>query len=396
MSALLFGAILVVVGVLIAIAGQLLPRDWQRRLALLFGALLFLGGLMSGLMEMTTSLLWNTPNLPDDEPAYQPGTLIAGLNEESESTWTVIPSLTVRSQDLLLTETPGSILFPPTSTATDIPLATDTLRAPDTPGPTDTPGPPTPTPTATDTARPIPIDVTPVTAVATEAPEKEPTPEKSANKPTPEPEPRRLSLKKLDTDLRAVAITDPTLDAQIPIFELGGRSRFNPIYSAAWSPDGKRVAISYGWLTSEYDQGIRMQIVNADGSDARDILSLSTAGQYRGLGNALWSPAGDKIIFAFYDGPDNGVWEINPDGTGLRRLGNSEIGEWPRYWSVDGAWIITISGDGSLYALEVAGGRRLPLADLGDMGIYDPRYHPWRARQSARCEQQEDSWWKCK
>ena len=246
-------------------------------------------------------------------------------------------------------------MFPPTSTATESPRATDIPRATDTPPATDTPGPPTPTPTASDTARPVPIEVTPVTVVATETPEPASTSTKSDEKPAPVPDPRRLSLTKLGDDLRGVTITDPTLGTQVPIFELAGRSRFNPIFSAAWSPDGKRVVIAYGWQTSDFDQGIRMEVVNADGSGARDILSLSTAGQYRGLGNALWSPAGDKIFFAFHDGPDDGVWEINPDGTGLRRLGNSAIGEWPRYVSVDGAWIVTISGDGSLNALEVGG-----------------------------------------
>ena len=385
-SSLFLEIILAAVGALGIIAGRLLRIDWQKRLLSLLGVLLIAGAFMSAVMDAATSLVWGTPHLPDEIPEYQPGTLVPELYE---GTWTPVPSLTPRPADLQPATTTGPTVFPPTSAATDTPWATDTPRA------TDTPGPPTPTPTATDTARPVPIDVTPVTAVPTDTPEPEPTREKTP-KPTPKPDPRRLSLKKLDPRLHAVAITDPALDAQTIIFELGGRSRYNPIYSAAWSPDGQRVVISYGWLTSEHDQGIRLQIVNADGSGARDVLSLSTVGQYRGLGNALWSPSGDKIVFAFLDGPDNGVWEINPDGSGLRRLNNSVPGEWPRYWTVDGAWIITISGDGSLNALEVGGGRRLPLSSLDGAEIHDPRYHPWRVRQEPRCEQQEESWWKCK
>ena len=70
-----------VAGGLIAGAGLLLRTDWQRRLALLLGALLFLGGLMSFLMEIATSVVWHTPELPDVPPTYELGALIVELKE---------------------------------------------------------------------------------------------------------------------------------------------------------------------------------------------------------------------------------------------------------------------------------------------------------------------------
>jgi hypothetical protein len=117
---------------------------------------------------------------------------------------------------------------------------------------------------------------------------------------------------------------------------------------------------------------------------------------YRTVGNALWLPDGERIIFYLLDGPHDGVFTINADGTGLRRLDNSAIGEWPRYLSTDGDWFVTVMGDGSLYALEVDGVNRIPYAAWGREGLYDQRYYPWRVRRGPRCEEQEDSWWKCK
>jgi Tol biopolymer transport system component len=139
-----------------------------------------------------------------------------------------------------------------------------------------------------------------------------------------------------------------------------------------------------------------LHVVNADGSGGRNILDLATAGLYRGLGNALWSPDGDKIIFAFHDGSDDGVWEISPEGGVYRRLDSSVPGEWPRYWSQDGQWLITVAGDGMLYALDTQGNLRVPFSSMAPTPILDPRYGPWRGRAEPRCEQQEDSWWKCK
>lgn len=394
-KAYLFEVILVTVGAVLVIAGQLLPRQWQKRVAALIGTLLVIGALASAFLELSTTLIWGTPDLAEEPPTSEPGLWSAGLTETpgpSPSPWA---SLTPGGENLEPSDTPGPASFPATSTASATSRATDTPRPAETPVPTETPRPATITPTATDTSRPTPIDVTPVTATATETPEPEPTREPRPTS-TPESQQRRLGVTKLASNLQGVVIIDQGADVPTTIFELGGRIRYNPIYSAAWSPDGRRVVIAYSWNTSDYDQGIRLRVVNADGTGAKDILSLTTAGQYRGLGNALWSPDGTKILFALIDGPDNGVWEINPDGSGLRRLANSVPGEWPRYWTTDGEWLVTVSGDNSLAALERAGERRTPFATLGSTEVYDPRYHPWRARREPRCEQQEDSWWKCR
>jgi hypothetical protein len=87
---------------------------------------------------------------------------------------------------------------------------------------------------------------------------------------------------------------------------------------------------------------------------------------------------------------------MNSDGTGLTRLPNTGPSDRPRYWTVDGDWIVAVSEDNALYAVEAEGDRRLPLASLVEVQFYDQRYHPWRILDQVRCDNLEESWWRCK
>lgn len=396
MSAFLFEISLVVAAILTIIVGQFLRSDWQKRAAMLLGALLLFGALMSLLLDLSTTLVWGRPEPSEAIEPYQPGTLIAELEEERSATLTAaaeVPLKTASAEAAIAASaepttapsSPSSPSVAPTTTATalQVPTGTATPRSDSTA--VDTPGP-----TLFDTATSVPTP----TATPSLEPTRTPEPTKTS---TPEPDPLRLSRNKVEPRLYVVAVSDLNTGSQTTIFELPGRPALNPIYSAAWSPDGSRVLISYRWATSDYDQGIILRTMKPDGSAVRDIFSLSTAGFYRDLGNALWLPNGDKIAFAMYDGPDNGVWVINADGSGLRRIDGSVPGEWPRYLSVNGEWLITIDGGGSLNALALEGGQRLPISSWDSSeGIYDQRYQPWRLRRGPNCDAQEDSWWKCR
>jgi hypothetical protein len=405
MSALLFEIALAVAGALIAIVGQLLPKDWQKRTSLLLGVLLLFGALMSALLDVSTSLLWRQPGVTVSRD-YEPGTLIAELNEERAATLTaVVASVPGSSGDSGAATAFSAAPTAAPAKTTGAPASTKAAKPTNTPRPTHTlmpTGTPTPTDAPTNTAEPtstpvIPTDIptdTP-TVPATSTPTVEPTREERQRK-TPIPEPLRLSRKKLTSRLKGVAVTDPNEGTQETIFELGGHPAYNTIISAAWSPDGERILIAYRWARSRQELGITLHIVNADGSGGRDVLALSTAGYYRALGNALWLPDGKTIALHLLDGADNGVWLINADGSGLKRLDSSVPGEWPRFLSTDEEWLITVAGDGGLYAVALDESRRLPMSSWGQEGIYDQRYYPWRERRGTRCNVQEDSWWKCK
>jgi hypothetical protein len=396
-STLVFVIVLGAAGAFIALVGQLLSKDWQKRAALLLGVLLLFGALMSALLDLTTSLLWGGSVQSTEEREYQPGTLVAELEAERSETLTSVALAPVASATIAAATASGTIQASVLARSTNSPESTKT------PGQTTTPRPthtlmPTETPTVTDTPTPTSVPATPtMTPTAVDSPTPEPTPTREV-RPTevPELDPLRVSRKTLDSRLRAVAVIDPNTGTQKNIFELGGHPAYNTIISAAWSPDGRQVLIAYRWATSRQDLGIVLRIVNADGTGGRDVLAMSTAGQYRALGNALWLPNGQEIVFHLVDGSNDGVWIIQADGSGLRRLDNSVPGEWPRFLSADEAWLITVAGDGSLYALALDQGQRLPMSAWGQEGIYDQRYYPWRFRRGTRCDVQEDSWWKCR
>lgn len=78
-------------------------------------------------------------------------------------------------------------------------------------------------------------------------------------------------------------------------------------------------------------------------------------------------------------GSDYGVFIMNADGTGLRRLDGSSISDHPYYWSVDGEWIIVMDvSREEFFALEIEGTRRIPWAEFDNLEAYDERYYPWK------------------
>ncbi len=101
------------------------------------------------------------------------------------------------------------------------------------------------------------------------------------------------------------------------------------IYDPAFSPDGTRVAYAVGGG----DHSHHIWVMNADGSDAHEIVFNDTtdaAGHVNGL---AWSPAGDRIAL----GIDlAGTFTFAPDGSRFTRV--TRTGDNPS-WSPDGSQI---------------------------------------------------------
>jgi len=71
----------------------------------------------------------------------------------------------------------------------------------------------------------------------------------------------------------------------------------------AWSPDGTTIA----FVTTRFNGASDIALMAADGSNVRRV----TGGE-----DPAWSPDGSKLLFA----GSNGLFTINPDGSGLTRL----------------------------------------------------------------------------
>ena len=113
-------------------------------------------------------------------------------------------------------------------------------------------------------------------------------------------------------------------------------------YDPAWSPDGRKIALSL----SDFGVPNGIYIVNSDGTER----TFLTAGS-----KPAWSPNGTKIAFVRFECcPGVGsIWTVNPDGTGETRLTDGP-GAWAPDWSSDGTKIAFTRG-ADIYVMNADG-----------------------------------------
>ncbi len=277
----------------------------------------------------------------------------------------------------------------PTQLAVVEPTATASLTATDAATATDTPETPTSTSTPTDTPRPIasqtpsstPTMTRSPTATSSAVPTATAT-QVSASQPTASSSlaggERRLAV---PYGINSLYVIDVATGSESQITWTFQQAE--AVRSAVWSPDGRLILVGFEY----YVGGIFpiLRTMNADGSNWKDLINSRDGGPK--VTGAVWSPDGRAIAMRYQSGSDFGVWIANSDGTGLRALDSTSIADYPRFWSVDGVWVIAVcSDDSALYALEVDGNRRIPLAQLGGIQVYDQRYYPWRITDQPSCD----------
>jgi TolB protein len=119
---------------------------------------------------------------------------------------------------------------------------------------------------------------------------------------------------------------------------------------AAWSPDGRKILYVSRGDRNTWD----LYVINVDGSGQRMLTSVSSA-------SAAWSPDGRKIAFrprprrmpdASHPRPaSGGLWVINADGSGKRRLARNG---YDPAWSPDGR-TIAFAASSHLYVVNADG-----------------------------------------
>jgi WD40 repeat protein len=147
------------------------------------------------------------------------------------------------------------------------------------------------------------------------------------------------------------ALVDVSPDGSRMLFTAGGQDRFNgPLWivptgggpprrlavssasTAAWSPDGRRLA---------YASGRALYRANADGGEPHRLANLPFDGEL-----LKWSPDGKRLRLSLYQHSwDGRLWEVPVDGSMAKAVlpgwsRTSEEGEVPGPWTPDGSFFV--------------------------------------------------------
>jgi TolB protein len=130
---------------------------------------------------------------------------------------------------------------------------------------------------------------------------------------------------------------------------------------------------------------IALVIANADGSDERPLLSAGELDY-----DAVWSPAGNEIVFTSERGGSADLYRVNPDGSGLQRLTDHPAYDDQAAFSPDGKQLVFVStrdgGVAKLFILDIATKQTRALTS-GAGGDFRPAWSPdgkWIAFSSVR------------
>jgi Tol biopolymer transport system component len=136
------------------------------------------------------------------------------------------------------------------------------------------------------------------------------------------------------------------------------------VYAPTFSPDGTQIA----YIVGSGDHGHRVWVMNAEGSDARQILANETTMGADHVRRLAWSPAGDRIAL----GMDEDTYTFATDGSDFTRVITS--GTVP-YWSPDGSRLAY-----AVVCLQHSEGCSLAIADADGSNVNDfgfGRPGPW-------------------
>ena len=142
----------------------------------------------------------------------------------------------------------------------------------------------------------------------------------------------------------------------------------------AWSPDGTRIAFSSDW--NLFDFWLDMWAVRLDGSPPTMILGSNSSAGFDRV-QAAWSPDGRRIAlgscpYGFTLCGSGAVAVMNADGSGLTQLAATSGTAHPT-WSPDGQVIAFASG-GSIEWVSADGSRRGQIIADGSSPAWRPRH----------------------
>jgi hypothetical protein len=139
----------------------------------------------------------------------------------------------------------------------------------------------------------------------------------------------------------------------------------------AWSPDGSRIAFQ---STRDGISGIF--VINADGSGLRRVTYTTGGIDY----DPTWSPDGARIAFIKLDSNTDpnptDIYVVNADGSNLTKLTNASR-DWAPVWSPDGSRLAFDCAGYSICAMDADGRNRVTLAQgSSEASFLEPNWSP--------------------
>lgn len=151
---------------------------------------------------------------------------------------------------------------------------------------------------------------------------------------------RTLAFVSQDFQTRRFALRMADASGQAGPALLGEQTRLEEL---SWLPDGK--ALLFTGQASVSDTGLFF--VNADGSGLRRL-----TGSESDDGQARISPDGKQVVFVSDRDGNDDIYLMNIDGSNVRRLTNNPANDIHPAWSPDGRWIVFASTRGSGMAMN--------------------------------------------
>jgi Tol biopolymer transport system component len=140
-------------------------------------------------------------------------------------------------------------------------------------------------------------------------------------------------------------------------------------YNPTFSPDGTQIA----FINGGGDHTHNVWVMNADGSNAHEIVSNEWTAPIGHVNGLAWSPTGDRIALALIDGPNPAIYMFAPDGSDFKLV---IPGGTSPYWSPDGSQIAyEVHGRVGLFIAD-ADGTNVQEFGFGDSGPWNPARRP--------------------
>lgn len=117
-------------------------------------------------------------------------------------------------------------------------------------------------------------------------------------------------------------------------------------HGAAWSPNGRMLAVTIQNTTTKPVKASSIYLISANGKTVRRLTSPTLD-----AGNPDWAPDGKRLVFnSFYEGQsESELYTIRPDGTGMHRIRKEKTHNYAfdPVWSPDGGRIAFVHASGS-------------------------------------------------